>query len=552
MAFDAGLEAAFEVGVVGAGPAGLAAAVRAADSGLTVVLIDAGQQPGGQFWRHRDEAAHASTGEVGAGADPTGGAGARTAGRAVAGAHGAEGAGHHDWKCFADLRSRLYAHEAAGRVAYLRGTQLWLVDAPGPDGSRVLRLSPTVDVVPARTGQVGGGAPEALAGRESVRAHHLILCPGGYDRQLPVPGWDLPGVMAAGGVQALLKGSMTAPAGTGIVGGTGPFLLPVATALAAAGATVAAICEANSPAGWLKNAAGAIRAPEKAAEGVEYAAALARHRIPYRIRTAVTEIHGTNKVEAVTMSRLTAGGAVVAGSGRRVPCDFVALGWGFTPSLELVLSVGADTALDVDGSLVAVVDGLLFSSVPGVSVAGEATGVGGAAMAVVEGELAALAVGAAHGRAAGNGAGRPEPGRRISRLQRKRARLRAFAVAMHQANPVPARWTGWLTPETLVCRCEEVSYGQLCSAHEELGAADARSLKSFARPGMGWCQGRVCGFATAGIAADFGGRATSAGDLLAMSKRTLAAPVPLGRLAALAPPESKPAEIFAEKDPSHE
>ncbi|WP_449374148.1 FAD-dependent oxidoreductase [Arthrobacter psychrolactophilus] len=325
---------------------------------------------------------------------------------------------------------------------------------------------------------------------------------------------------------------MTTPGGVGVVGGTGPFLLPVATALAAAGVKVAAICEANSPTGWLRNLRGSVRAPEKAAEGVEYAAALARHRIPYRIRTAVTEIHGTDRVEAVTMSRLTADGAVVAGSGRRVPCDFVALGWGFTPSLELVLAVGADTAVDVDGSLVAVVDEQLNSTVPGVSVAGEATGIGGAAMAVVEGELAALCVSAARGR-------RPETGRRIGRLQRERARLRAFAVAMHRANPVPARWTGWLTPETVVCRCEEVSYGQLCSAHEELGAQDARSLKSFARPGMGWCQGRVCGFATASIAADFADRAVSADDLRAMSKRTLAAPVSLGRLAALADADSE-------------
>jgi NADPH-dependent 2,4-dienoyl-CoA reductase/sulfur reductase-like enzyme len=523
--FDAGFDAGFDVAVVGAGPAGLAAAVHAADSGLGVVLVDAGQQPGGQFWRHRNEAAHGSAG---------------------AGTEFGEGSGHHDWKHFVDLRSRLYSHEAAGRLRYLRGTQLWLVESAAADGSRVLQLSPTVDVPPAHGGAETAGVPEANAVPDSVRAHHLILCPGGYDRQLPVPGWDLPGVMAAGGVQALLKGNMTVPEGTGVVAGTGPFLLPVATALAAAGVKVAAVCEANSPTGWLRNLRGSVRAPEKAVEGVEYAAALARHRIPYRIRTAVTEIHGTDKVEAVTMSRLTADGAVVAGSGRRVPCDFVALGWGFTPSLELVMAVGADTAVDVDGSLVAVVDEGLFSSVRGVSVAGEATGIGGASMAVVEGELAALSVSASRAASAAGGTtarggqagspnpGAPELGPRISRLQKERARLRAFAVAMHRANPVPARWTGWLTPETVVCRCEEVSYGQLCSAHEELGAQDARSLKSFARPGMGWCQGRVCGFATAGIAADFSGRATSADDLRAMSKRTLAAPVSLGRLAALA------------------
>lgn len=506
----------FDVAVVGAGPAGLAAAVHACDAGLRVVLIDAGRQPGGQFWRHRDEVPHANQSDG-----------------------SAEGAGHHDWKRFAGLRTRLYRHENAGRLAYLRGTQLWLVEAPSPSGSRRLQLSPTVDVVPVPGGDGGTGTDVGWGSGvpEHVEAEHVILCPGGYDRQLPVPGWDLPGVMAAGGVQALVKGSSTVPGRVGVVAGTGPFLLPVATALAAAGVKVAAVCEANAPTGWLRHAAGAVRAPEKALEGIEYATLLARHRVPYRVRTAVTEIHGTDHVEAVTMSRLNVDGLVVSGSGRRVACDFVALGWGFTPSLELVLAVGAETSVDVDGSLVAVVDQQLRSSVPGVSVAGEATGIGGAAMAVVEGELASLAV-------AVELEARKEAGRniavlqqRIARLQRKRSRLRAFAVAMHGANPVPLRWHRWLTPETVVCRCEEVSYGELCRAHEELGAQDARSLKSFARPGMGWCQGRVCGFATAHIAADFAGRngiAETAGDLRAMSKRVLAAPVTLGRLAGLA------------------
>ncbi|RAN78791.1 hypothetical protein B5P43_16485 [Bacillus sp. SRB_336] len=491
----------FDVAVVGAGPAGLAAAVHAADAGLSVVLVDAGTQPGGQYWRHAEEGA--------------------AAGKPVVELVGTQApAGQHDWKRFADFRDRLYAHESSGRLTHWRGTQVWLVETGG--AGKVLHLTATLDLP--------GSTPDSLPG--TVRARRLILCPGGYDRQLPVPGWDLPGVMAAGGAQALLKASGTAAGKVAVVGGTGPFLLPVATGLAAAGVKVAAICEANSPAGWLKNLRGAVQAPEKAVEGAGYAAALARHRIPYRVRTAVTEIHGTDRVEAVTISRLHVDGTIVPKSGRRVPCDVVALGWGFTPQLELVLAAGAWTAVDADGSLVAVVDDRLKTTVPGVSVAGEATGVGGASMAVVEGELAALCVAAESG-----GTGAAGLGARIATLQGERARLRNFAVAMHRANPVPGRWQGWLTPETVVCRCEEVSYGTLCSAHDDLDAEDARSLKSFARPGMGWCQGRVCGYATASIAACLAGRPfkgpTAAEDLRSMAKRTLVAPVPLGQLAAM-------------------
>ncbi len=509
----------FDVAVVGAGPAGLAAAVHAADAGLSVVLVDAGTQPGGQFWRHRDEGA-----------------------RLAAGEQHDEGAGHHAWKQFTELRTRLYTQERLGAVTYWRNTQVWLIE--GQQGSNghvtTLRLTPAFEPAPAADG--AGRAPEL------VRAAHVILCPGGYDRQLPVPGWDLPGVMAAGGVQALLKGNGTASGSVAVVGGTGPFLLPVATGLAQAGVKVAAIAEANSPLGWLRNGRGAVRAPEKAGEGLEYALALARHRVPYKVRTAVTEIHGTERVEGVTLSKLAADGSVLAGTGRRIPCDLVALGWGFSAQLELVLATGAGTTVDADGSLIAVVDERLNSTAPGVSVAGEATGVGGAAMAVVEGELAALCVAA--GSSAGAGHAAADRGKRIARLAKKRGRLRSFALAMHRANPVPARWTEWLRPDTTVCRCEEVEYGDLCHAHEQLGAHDARSLKSFARPGMGWCQGRVCGFATAEIAADFAGRPTSAEDLRAMSKRSLAAPVSLGRLAAL--DLENPDELPAEKDPSHE
>lgn len=474
----------FDVAIVGAGPAGLTAAVTAAEAGLCVALIDAGLQPGGQFWRHPDERFAVED----------------------------EGHGHHGWRRFTDLRARLHALQATGSIDYRARTQVWFVEPPiASDQPFALQVNPVTD-----------GQRDRVAA-STVHADRLLLCPGGSDRQLPIRGWDLPGVMAAGGVQALLKGNRSLAGKRAIVAGTGPFLLPVAAGLADAGADVVAICEAANLSGWVKNTVGAVQMPSKALEGVEYAAALVKHRIPYKTLTAVTRIDGDDEVTSVTLSKLTADGRVVLDSNRSIDVDLVALGWGFTPSMELVLAVGAETRIDVDESLVAVVDAHMRSTVDRVYIAGEATGVGGAVMAVAEGELAGLTM-------ASDARGVASPSR-VRSLQRLIRRSAAFAVAMHRAHPVPAHWQDWLTDDTTVCRCEEVTFGQICHARNELGADDARTVKLLARPGMGWCQGRMCGFATAKIAAAHEQRPLQASDLAPMSKRSLAAPVTLSDLA---------------------
>lgn len=466
----------FAAVVVGAGPAGLTGAVRLAAAGVRTALVDAGPRPGGQFWRHAEDAAAAR--------------------------------GQHDHRMVRRLLDDLAAHRATGMIDYRPGREVHLIT--GAPGERRLELRPTAAAGPARP--------------EPVIAERLLLCPGGHDRQLPLPGWDLPGVVAAGGAQALLKGQRTLVGRRVIVAGTGPFLLPVAVGLAGAGATVVGVCEANDPGRWLRSAAAVAGVPGKLVEGAGYLAGLARHRIPYRSRTIVGELRGDDRVRSVRLDRLDRAGNRSDTGIAELDVDTVALGWGFTPSLELIMMVGAETGLGADGSLITEVDDRQRTSQPDVYVAGEATGVGGAALSRAEGELAALSLLGDLGRTA--------PG--AGRLGRRIRRLRAFAAAMHRAHPVPAGWPDWCTPDTLLCRCEEVTLAEAEQATRELAARSARQLKLFTRCGMGWCQGRICGPNVAALAAARTGRPVTADDLRGMAKRTLAVPVPLAELAALA------------------
>lgn len=501
----------YDAVVLGAGPAGLAAAVALADEGARVALVDAGAQLGGQYYRQTASAFAA-----------------RRPGRL-----------HHHWRDFTRLADRCARHQSTGLIRYVPRTEVWAVERleTASEGAGGFRVYPTT------------------AENRPLDARTLLLATGAYERQIPFPGWDLPGVVTAGGAQALLKESLAVPKGRVVVAGTGPLLLPVAAGLAAAGADVVGLYEA----GRFRTYAGSARSvwtlathPEKVAEAIGYGAALARFRVPVRSGRCVVAAYGADRLEAVRVARVSGSGVVVPGSEETVACETLAVGYGLIPQVELGLELGCAHRIAADKTVVFEVDGEQRTGVAGVWAAGEVTGVAGAGAAVVAGEIAGRSMARWAG---GDGMGRMDEGGVAwlpGRLVRKRDRAREFAELLMADHPVPEGWEDRLAPETLVCRCEQVPARAVAEALGEFGARDVRTAKLLTRAGMGWCQGRMCGPALVALAArrraaeerggDSGGGDSDGGDsdgadaelaqdLLAAARRPIARPVPLGVVA---------------------
>ncbi|MFF0589885.1 FAD-dependent oxidoreductase [Streptomyces sp. NPDC003781] len=461
--------------VVGAGPAGMAATATALAGGLRVVLLDLGTAVGGQYWRHPPERARTAV--------------------------PAEDL-HHGLRRYRALCEALAAGRDAGRLDLRLEHHAWSAVRAG-DGFAV------------------HAADRREAPRETavtLRAPMLLVATGAYDRQLPFPGWDLPGVLTAGGLQALLKGAGVAAGSRVALGGTGPFLLPVAAGLAARGVEVVEVCEAAHPRAWLRHLSPLLRNPGKWAEGAGYAAALVRHRVPLRPRTAIVAAEGGDRVTSVRIASLAPDGSPRPGTERRVAVDAVGVGWGFAPQLDLLVPLGCALTDAADGNAVVAVDEGQRTTVPGLYAAGETCGVGGAALAVHEGRLAAASV------LADSRARRVPAHKHLTALRAAVARQRAFARAMALAHPLPAAWSSWLTDETVVCRCEEVTAGTIRAARAD-GAPDHRQVKQLTRAGMGWCQGRMCGPAVHCL--------TARRRAYEPAERLVATPVTLGALADL-------------------
>lgn len=377
-----------ELLILGAGPAGMAAALAAAPSGISIAVLDDNPLPGGQIWRDGPQA-------------------------------------HLPPQPHA-LRARLREHSniqlhSATKVVALAGAKRLLLE----DAERGWILS----------------------------YDKLILCTGARELLLPFPGWTLPGVTGAGGLQALIKGGLSVAGERVVVAGTGPLLLASAATAHLNGAKVQRIAEQASLASVSRFASGLWAWPSKALQAVGL------RNTQYRTSAFVVEALGSDRLEAVRIR--------VGNRDEEIPCERLACGFSLVPNVEIGQALGcpiSDRAIAVNE--------WQATSLEDHYAAGECTGFGGSELALVEGRIAGLVAVGKNEQARASWSERQRWQRFADRLNR------AFALGPHIKQLA--------NPDTLVCRCEDVPFSALTAHNGWTGA------KLNTRCGMGACQGRIC------------------------------------------------------------
>src|SRR5262245_36607324 len=334
-----------DVAVIGAGPAGLAAATACAERGLSVSLYDEQHAPGGQIYR-------------GITASPL----------------RQDILGDDYWRGM-----KLIAPFRRSGARYVPGTAAWSI-AQG-NGAFELALA---------TGP--HGARHSLA----VAARSVVIATGALERAFPIPGWTLPGVMPAGGAQILLKTAGVVPRGRTVLAGCGPLLWLVAAQLLRAGVAIEALLD-TTPAGRLAQAlphAAAFMTSPYFAKG-RALVRWVRRRVRLVEYVESLAVLGEDAVNGVRFAH--------RGAQETIAIDHVLLHQGVVPAVNLPGAAGCTLSWDeAQACAVPVVDAWGGTSVAGLYVAGDGAGIAGAEAAEARGRLTALAVANALGRIDGN------------------------------------------------------------------------------------------------------------------------------------------------------
>jgi len=419
-----------DVIVLGAGPAGVHAALAAASAGLTVALFDENPAAGGQVYRAPAFAPNVCATSVDA-------------------AHGEA------------LRHAL----AQSPVQCFFGHKVWNVaedyriDALGPQGSL------------------------------TCHARALIVAVGTSERVVPCEGWTTPGVIGLAAATILLKSQQALPGKTTLIAGCGPLLAAVAAGTLKAGGELVAVADVASRVDWLRTFPVLLARPDLLRQGLSWVWALRRAGVTRLNRYTLVKVSPSGEQGSgplcAELAPCDAAGRPTGAPRRRFEADCVVVGHGLVPATEITRLLHAQHHYDrARGGWVTTADVHGQTARARLFVAGDAAGIAGAAAAAHHGTLAGLACVRALGLAVSDA--------RFAATQRAHARAARSGRAMGRLMALRAGHVDSIAPDTIVCRCEDVTRAEIDAACRD-GARDVNQLKAWTRCGMGPCQGRSCG-----------------------------------------------------------
>lgn len=425
----------YELAVIGAGPAGLEAALVASQAGVKTVVIDCYPQSGGQYFK----------------AMPTG--------FSVSERNSAEAEGDA-------LAKRL--EETS--VTRFWDTLVWGVfNDEEKDEGWLLALN-------------GAEAPK------EIRARTLILANGAYETPVAFPGWTLPGVISCGATLILVKTQRVAPGKRAIVTGTGPLLFSAAAHLIAAGVEVVAVCENTRlfPKGimYIPTMLGQWG---RLVEGIKYLSTMIKGKTPYKTGWSVIEAQGKEHVEGAIIAKLDNNGVPIPGTEKTVLVDTVVCSFGLTPNTDMARMIGCKLEYKAKkGGWIPVRDETLQTSLDGVYVAGDCGGISGAENSRLEGQIAGTAVSNKTGHMSSQKAEEI-----YNSLKSPLSQQRRFGRLLGDLFTTKPGLSSLSRDDTVICRCEEITKKEILAAIDA-GCESVVWVKRQTRSGMGMCQGRSC------------------------------------------------------------
>ena len=454
----------YQLAVIGAGPAGLAAATLAAEQGVEVAVFDEQAAPGGQIYRAMESIPQ----------------------------HRARQLGDE----YQRGRELVSAFRASG-AKYFPETQVWSLNA-----RREIGL--------LQQGQA-----------RAVTADQILIASGAIERPVPFPGWTLPGVMNAGAGQILFKAHGIVPDDGVVLAGSGPLLLLLAWQYLHAGVGVKALLDVTP----MMNHLYALPRLPRALLAGHYLTKGLRYKRDLK-RAGISTLHNVRGLRAQGKETLQAVSFLHNGREQSLETAALLVHFGVIPHAQLSRVAGCRHVWD-DSQLCwqPHLDEWGRTSIDGILIAGDGGGIGGARTAEHSGRVAAFQ--ALYALGALDRTARQRLARIDRKWMREESHIRPFLEAFFRISDDMLQVAD---DDTLVCRCEEVSAGQIRTAVAD-GHRDSNQVKFLTRCGMGLCQGRQCGEAVSHIVAAASGQAIQ--DIGHYRERPPVNPLTLGQLAGL-------------------